>query len=363
MPVDVDSVAAFCNENPHAGLFAALLAFTMPAYKRSLALISREFGITKFAPWDILYAQQKLSKEIDSIYSQCASVILTKPAEAIRTLLMGLGFSNENEATRLGPSSALPGITIIFERDELKSSFGNTHDFSILFPESGAALCKINSSRDSYTDVKMLFHEVGHALHFVNMRPKYRQLRELVSKLLCEGIARVFEHFAVDGYFLELTFGRMVELKRLIMLIYAREIYTFRECLVLSIMEMLSYVKEVPPYEIPDGFLRHTLFPDVDAQGLGQGFFIHRYARKFVHYDFSAFDIVHHYLIQGHISERARAFNHGRLFAAGFAEFARPLFRASASGKWYEVLKEATFGEIDFSLTVQMQERGIEGLS
>ena len=78
-------------------------------------------------------------------------------------------------------------------------------------------------------------------------------------------------------------------------------------------------------------------------------------------YEFSAYDIVFHYVIESHLAERARLAKGGELFSAKFAEFMRPLFRDSASGGWEDILEKTASGRLDVSLVVARFHRGIGG--
>jgi hypothetical protein len=364
--LNTEALSEFCKTDPTGQLFSALLAFTQPVYYQSLEFLRDEFGLTHFAPWDILYIQRKIFEEIDTLYANIASAILGAADQAVRQLATGLGFREDHEITRVVERGQLrqlvPGVTILLEHDELKASFGSTRDVSVLFPKSGAALCTINYADSTYTDTKMLFHELGHALHFVNIWTEYPTLRESIDKVLSEGIARLFEQLAINPAFALSVLGKVVDLRRLTKLVTSRDLYTFRECLVFGIVESAAYKARASPYGIPDGLLRKTLFPNPGSEAdLGPGFFKFRYENKFVFYEFSGLQIAFHYLVESHLGESARMYAGGQLFSERFAGFIRPLFRDSALGSWEEVLEKAIPRMLHISSVVARFGRGMEG--
>ena len=154
---------------------------TDAAYDALLDEIAQTWDIKEYAPWDVAFVRNQIQTRIDEQFARAFG--MAEMQERIRMTLKGLGFLAEENAlhfyskpqlTQQELASLGAGTIMVGDHgDRRLKQFGKYNDFSTI----GLADIETNLHEDGIATYRILWHEVGHALHHVNIRSKYHSLR------------------------------------------------------------------------------------------------------------------------------------------------------------------------------------------
>ncbi|HEV3040787.1 MAG TPA: M3 family metallopeptidase [Candidatus Angelobacter sp.] len=327
----------------------AIVDATDRAYARALEWICNQFELTEFRHSDVIFVQHQCKLRAEREFG--AGFTLAQSLAALKSTLIYLGLEGDAHSIR-----ALEGkyftpedqksvferhrqIIIRNRREQSEKQFGECHDFDLT-----GAFVDVNLFEDGIEAYRILFHEVGHALHFTNIRAKYATLRLDMPRFFTEGVAQVFQSLTIEPQWLQTHVGLTVDqAKCLRMLLDVTDIITLRANIAFALFETFAHICQDEWKSQWEGKWRELwlslssriLLPgtsDVHATGYAD------YMDRMMFHNFSATDVAYAIWIR----EQIRMFIKDKCGAlyTNCGELLRSIYRPGGSCSWDNALSE-----------------------
>jgi hypothetical protein len=330
--------AVFC-------ILASWTRSTDKAYEVLLDEIAETWGIEEYAPWDVAYVRNQVQTRIDEQFTGVFG--RAKMQERLRTTLKGLGFLAEERTIRFFSKASLSqedfaslvkGTIMVRDHgDRHMKQFGKYNDFS----EIGLADIETNLHQDGILTYRILWHEVGHALHHLNIRSKYKMLRTAFPDYFAEGVAQAFEFIITDLKWLEDICGlepaRAAWLRRAIV---SLELQKTRENSMWAFYENEVYANP-ESLTLPDVWARlakRYLYPRTTGLEAVEGG--REYEKRAVYFPYSALQITLTTMIREHLLQALS--QAGTMFTGRAGEMFKDIYRFGGSEHWTDIIEKVT---------------------
>ena len=265
----LEEITRAVKQEPGGGQLATLAIETNPAYDRFLDDISARWNIPDFGPWDLRYVRHQIDHLVDQTFSQAFPI-----AESVRHVhesLKTLGFDDLNQTLHIfknrepsiGDYQRGRGMYLYLTHDPAKRETGTTEHFAAL----SIVTSRVNLTGDGLHAYRVLFHEVGHAVHFFSVKTKYLTLIEKLPIAITEGAARLFERILMESTWLishtPLSADQVSMLQKWRAM---QELLSFREDLYLALLSLTRPTTVDELTQIQNVLAKSLLFPRVDEK-------------------------------------------------------------------------------------------------
>jgi len=313
------------------------------AYQPLLDEIAETWGIENYAPWDVAYVRYEFQTRINDEYADAFGI--GEMHERLRATLKGLGFSEAERAIRCFSKPHLSQeelgslvhgtITVRDHGNRQLRQFGKYNDASLM----GLADIETNLHEDGVGTYRILFHEVGHALHHLNIRSKYHMLRTAFPKYFSEAVAQVVEFLVIDVAWLGEVCGMRPEsAARLRRLVVSLELQKMRENTMWAFYENEIHANQsVARRDVWRRLARRFLYPRTDLESApGE----REYEERLMYFPYSALQIALTILIREHL--RRALSQDGTMFTTRAGEMLKEIFSFGGSEHWTTVVEKVT---------------------
>jgi hypothetical protein len=340
----LDALDKAVLQNPTACFLAEMCVITEEAYSTFLRAI-RQWVSGPFAPWDSLYVMAQITKALDLA---TASVYPRAGIEtAVRKSLSDCGFHDEERLLYFDDEPSLvpdvshrfrPGIHLRLSNDGTRRQFGSTQDFGVL----QTTVSQLNISGDGLDAYRILFHECGHSIHFVNIKSKYQTMRLAMPVFYSEAVAQVFEALPLDAQWMKVNSGiSAAEITRVRFLRGLQELFALRENLAFALTELLVTDSVGGFEDIWPLMARMYLYPAIAAEQVG-AVMDRNHMERFLFYENSALNVVMSTCIGAYIRSHVAGTPGGSIYLETTKERMLEFMRPGGSIEWEEVVRMAS---------------------
>jgi hypothetical protein len=327
------------------GMLASWTHSTDAAYEVLLDEIAETWDIEEYAPWDVAYVRNQLQTRINGQFA--GSFGVAERQKRLRATLKGLGFLSEERALRFFSKPHLtqeelarlvPGTIMVRDHgDRHLKQFGKYNDLSA----TGLADIETNLHQDGIATYRILWHEVGHALHHLNIRSKYHSLRTAFPDYFAEAVAQVFEFILTDVRWLEEVCGVEPEcaawLRRSVV---SLELQKTRENSMWAFYEneLLANPESLGRPDVWAKLAKRCLYPR--TRRLDSSAAARAYDRRSLHFPYSALQVAMTVLIREHL--RQALSQEGTMFTSRAGEMLKEIYCFGGSAHWTYVIEKVT---------------------
>jgi len=275
------------------------------AYNNLLVETCKEFNLDIFAPWQLQYAihqyENRLQKYNDKFLVSNIIPLLLKTFK-------DLGFDFKEDDIYVTTTGFIDNISEVtkykiifyFNQDKGIKQYGRYYDIGNVDLKLPGKI-EVNLWDKGIESYGIVFHEFGHAIHFLNITNyKYQLLRTNFPTYFSEGLAKIIESVVFDSDWIHRNWDidkngvdEIIKAKAIL------ELFTLRINAFLALFEISSYDLKDSPVNLWKYLSKNILYPQVDLKDL----FIEQRAvlDNLFHNRYSAFDTVYAILIREHL--------------------------------------------------------------
>jgi hypothetical protein len=355
----LDRIEHVLRTDSAAGLLVEVCLSTDEAYGIFLD-VSRQWRAEPFAPWDTKFVLNKMDGLLGG--DDPSPYKVTRLRQDLARTLNDCGFKEEHDLlcflfSYKDPRNAdgqpsgkswqsKPRIEFRISSDQALRQFGTTQHFPIW----RSTLSKLNIWKDGFEAYRILFHECGHAIHFMNMKESrwLSRIASTIPSFYTEAVAQFFEFLPIDrGWMQTNTDLSDIEIDRKRVLQTLKKLYSLRENVAFALTELLIRTLIVGFEDVWPIMAQRHLHPGIDFNDLGNA---REYLTRFLHHQNSAFNVVLSMCIASHI----RAYVAGAPGESVYHKTAKrklsTFLRPNGVVHWQEVIKKAS--KRDFDATI-----------
>lgn len=359
----VESIEKLVRNKPEAQLLAALVSLSSEAYGFFLkeAAVYND-GSLEFAPWDSAYVLRKVDDEIKAEFD--CHFPRGRLEIALRESLRAMGFSEsdpklffvESREHIMRDGTIERGLHIVLQNDSSRIAFGSTQEFGA---QLRVVIAEVNVVEDGYAGYRILFHECGHAMHFLNIVSRYPSLRMNMPVFFTEAIAKLFEALPLDaGWLAAQTSLSGPRVRRVRKLHAMKEIFFLRENVMFALSEMLMACggTVADAQQVWQVLAATILYPACSDEDLTAA--VMKYSRRVVNHPGSAMNLVLTACLAAQIRAHVAGAG-GTIYIPTTRAAIEPFIRPGGSIDWQTVLMQAIGRPMDAVALAQELEQAL----